>query len=88
VVWGTALVSQLILRRRADRDGTALPLRMKGFPGLTIFGLVLLALIFAVGFSSPDSSKQLFSTLALVAGIAAACWIGARITRNRANMPS
>jgi AAT family amino acid transporter len=84
VVWGSALVSQLILRRRADRDGTPLPLRMKGFPGLTIFGLALLALIFAVGFSSPESSKQLFSTLALVAGIAAACWIGARVTRNRA----
>lgn len=83
VVWGSALVSQLILRRRADRDGTALPLRMKGFPGLTIFGLVLLALIFAVGFSSPESSKQLVSTLVLVAGIAVACWTGARITRNR-----
>ncbi|HET6241993.1 MAG TPA: amino acid permease [Arthrobacter sp.] len=83
VVWGSALVSQLILRRRADRNGTALPLRMKGFPGLTIFGLVLLALIFAVGFSSPDSSRQLFSTLALVAGIAAACWLGARFTRSR-----
>jgi AAT family amino acid transporter len=83
VVWGSALVSQLILRRRADREGTALPLRMKGFPGLTIFGLVLLALIFAVGFSNPDSSRQLFSTLALVAGIAAACWIGARFTRSR-----
>ncbi|NUU32143.1 amino acid permease [Arthrobacter sp. C9C5] len=84
VVWGSALVSQLILRRRADRTGTALPLRMKGFPGLTIFGLVLLALIFAVGFSSPDSSKQLFSTMALIAGIAAACWIGARLSRRRA----
>jgi amino acid transporter, AAT family len=83
VVWGTALVSQLILRRRADRDGSALPLRMKGFPGLTIFGLVLLAVIFAVGFSNPDSSRQLFSTLALVAGIAAACWIGARVARSR-----
>ena len=42
VVWGSALVSQLILRRRADRDGTPLPLRMKGFPALTVFGLVLL----------------------------------------------
>ena len=83
VVWGSALVSQLILRRRADREGTALPLRMKGFPGLTIFGLVLLALIFAVGFSNPDSSRQLFSTLALVAGIAAACRLGARFTRSR-----
>jgi AAT family amino acid transporter len=83
VVWGSALVSQLILRRRADREGAALPLRMKGFPGLTIFGLVLLALIFAVGFSNPDSSRQLFSTLALVAGIAAACRLGARFTRSR-----
>ena len=34
VVWGSALVSQLILRRRADRDGTHLALRMKGFPDL------------------------------------------------------
>ena len=44
---------------------------------------MLLALIFAVGFSGPDSSRQLFSTMALVAGIAAACWIGARLTRSR-----
>jgi AAT family amino acid transporter len=88
VVWGSALVSQLILRRRADRDGTTLPLRMKAFPGLTIFGLVLLALIFAVGFSSPDSSKQLFSTMALIAGIAAACWIGARLSLRRGPRPT
>jgi len=84
VVWGSALVSQLILRRRADRAGTALPLRMKAFPALTVFGLVLLGLIFAVGFSNPDSSRQLFSTTALIAGIAAACWTGARLTRTRA----
>jgi len=83
MVWGSALVSQLILRRRADRDGTELPLRMKGFPGLTIFGLALLALIFAVGFSSAESSRQLFSTIALVAGIAAACWIGAKVAASR-----
>jgi AAT family amino acid transporter len=83
VVWGTALVSQLILRRRADRDGTRLPLRMKGFPGLTVFGLVLLALIFAVGFSAESSRIQLFSTLALVAGLAGACWLGARLAARR-----
>jgi AAT family amino acid transporter len=79
VVWGTALVSQLILRRRADRDGTALPLRMKGFPGLTVFGLVLLALIFAVGFSAESSRVQLLSTFVLVACLAGACWGGARL---------
>jgi AAT family amino acid transporter len=80
VVWGTALVSQLILRRRADRDGTVLPLRMRGFPGFTVLGLVLLGLIFAVGFSADSSRAQLLSTFALVACLAAACWIGARVT--------
>ncbi|UEL27251.1 amino acid permease [Pseudarthrobacter sp. L1SW] len=80
VVWGSALVSQLILRRRADRAGIPLPLRMKGFPGLTILGLVLLALIFAVGFSAEESRIQLFSTFALIAGIALASAAGARLT--------
>ena len=83
VVWGSALVAQLILRRRADRDGTALPLRMRGFPGLTVFGLVLLGLVFAVGFSAESSRIQLVSTLLLIAGIAAACWAGARIAASR-----
>ena len=81
VVWGSALVSQLVLRRRADREGIRLPLRMKGFPGLTIVGLALLALIFAVGFSAAASRVQLLSTFALIAGIALACALGARFTR-------
>lgn len=80
-VWGSALLSQLILRRRADRAGAPLPLRMKGFPGLTILGLVLLAVIFAVGFSAEGSRIQLFSTFALIAGIALACALGARLTQ-------
>ncbi|HKU29663.1 amino acid permease [Arthrobacter sp. NyZ413] len=78
VVWGTALVSQLILRRRADREGTPLPLRMKGFPALTILGLALLALIFGVGFSDAGSAGQLLGTFLLVACIAVACRLGAK----------
>lgn len=78
VVWGSALVSQLVLRRRADRAGLPMPLRMKGFPALTILGLVLLGLIFAVGFSAESSRLQLFSTFGLIAGIALACAAGAR----------
>jgi AAT family amino acid transporter len=85
VVWGSALVSQLILRRRADRDGTPLPLRMKGFPALTVFGLVLLGLVFAVGFSAESSRIQLVSTIVLIAGIAAACRFGARLTAKSAH---
>ncbi|WP_372489828.1 amino acid permease [Arthrobacter rhizosphaerae] len=79
VVWGSALVSQLILRRRAERNGTELPLRMKGYPALTIFGLVLLGLILAVGFWAEASRVQLFSTMVLIAAIAAACRIGSKI---------
>ncbi|ALE92546.1 amino acid transporter [Arthrobacter alpinus] len=84
IVWGSALVSQLILRRRADRDGTALPLRMRGFPVLTILGLVLLAAIFTVGFIGEGSRGQLFGTFALVAGIAVVCWMTERRKRRRA----
>lgn len=83
VVWGTALVSQFILRRRADREGTELPLRMKGFPFLTVFGLVLLALIFVVGFSNAESAGQLIGTFLLIACIAVACRIGAKVKSAR-----
>jgi AAT family amino acid transporter len=42
---------------------------------------VLLGLIFAVGFSAESSRIQLFSTIVLIAGIAAACRFGARYTQ-------
>ncbi|MHA7269768.1 amino acid permease [Arthrobacter sp. HLT1-20] len=83
IVWGIALVSQLILRRRADRDGTVLPLRMKAFPALTIFGLVLLAAIFVVGFMGEGSRGQLFGTFTLVAGIAVVCALAQRFQARR-----
>lgn len=70
LVWGMALLSQFILRRRADRAGTELPLRMRGFPYLSIAGIVLLLAIFVVGFSDPISRNQLLSTFTLVAVIA------------------
>ena len=70
LVWGMALLSQFILRRRADRAGTQLPLRMRGFPYLSIAGIVLLLAIFVVGFSDPISRNQLLSTFTLVAAIA------------------
>ncbi|MGA7207190.1 MAG: amino acid permease [Specibacter sp.] len=86
IVWGIALLSQLILRLRADRDGTVLPLRMRGFPVLTILGLILLAAIFVVGFTGQGSREQLFGTFALVAGIAVVCALAQRRQR-RAGRP-
>jgi AAT family amino acid transporter len=71
MVWGSALVSQLVLRYRADIEGAELPLRMAGFPWLTVFGLIILAATFAVGLIGEDSRPQLLSTFALVALLAA-----------------
>ncbi|MDQ4502130.1 amino acid permease [Sinomonas sp. ASV322] len=78
MVWGSALLSQLVLRHRADRDGVKLPLRMAGFPWLTVVGLTILAAIFAVGLVGEDSRPQLLSTFALVAAIAAGCGLRRR----------
>jgi AAT family amino acid transporter len=61
---------------------------MKGFPALTIFGLVLLALIFGVGFSDAESSRQLVGTIILIAVIAAACRIGAKVAKPRQGSPT
>jgi AAT family amino acid transporter len=83
MVWGTALLSQLILRRRADRQGLVLPLRMKGFPALTISGLVLLMLIFIVGFTNAESAGQLSAMFVLVIFIALATHISAKVKASK-----
>jgi AAT family amino acid transporter len=83
MVWTITLVSQLILRRRADRAGTALPFRMRGFPYLTWLGLAILALIFALTLLSPDSRLQLLSTIVLTLAIATACEVARRVRISR-----
>jgi AAT family amino acid transporter len=78
LVWTSALLAQLALRLRADREGTKLPLRMPGFPLLTVVGLVILTAIFTVGFIGEDSRPQLLSTFGLVALLAVANWVNHR----------
>ncbi len=47
LVWTLSLVSQLILRRRAERAGTPLPFRMRGYPcGVGCWRCAILAVIF------------------------------------------
>ncbi|GAA1341176.1 amino acid permease [Arthrobacter roseus] len=70
VVWGSALISQIILRRRADRDGTELPMRMAAFPALSYLGVALLVGILTIGFLAETTRIQLLSTFVLVAVIA------------------
>ena len=78
LVWASVLLSQVVLRRRADRTGQALNLRMRGFPYLTVVGIVLLAAILVLACFDPTARTQLLSTVALVACIALAC----KLTRN------
>ncbi len=70
LVWTISLLSQLILRTRADRAGTPLPFRMRGFPVLTVFGLAVLGLIFVLLVATPDTRMQFVSMAALTAAIA------------------
>jgi amino acid transporter, AAT family len=78
VVWTSVLLSQFVLRRRADREGRALQLRMWAFPYLSYFAMAILAGIFILGFLDPATRIQLLSTFALIAVIAAACRLADR----------
>lgn len=70
LVWTISLLSQLILRHRANRDGTRLPFRMAGYPYLTVLGLCVLVLIFALLLSEHHTRVQFLSMAALTAAIA------------------
>ena len=82
LVWTLSLLSQLILRRRAERAGTQLPFRMRGYPWLSVLALAILALIFALLLSSADTRAQFLSMAALTAGIAIASETARRL-RNK-----
>ncbi|WP_426804695.1 amino acid permease [Stenotrophomonas sp. SrG] len=83
LVWTISLLSQLILRHRANRDGTRLPFRMAGYPYLTVLGLCVLALIFGLLLSEAHTRVQFLSMAALTAVIAITSEIARRARRNR-----
>ncbi|TXS09686.1 amino acid permease [Streptomyces sp. wa22] len=68
VVWIFIAVSQLILRRRTERESPeSLVVRMWLFPVLTIVALVAMAGIFVLMLRQPDTRDQLLATGALTA---------------------
>ena len=79
LVWTISLLSQLVLRARADRAGTPLPFRMRGYPWLTVLALAILGLIFVLLVATPDTRVQFISMAALTGGIALASEIARRI---------
>lgn len=82
LVWASVLLSQFVLRRRADRAGEALKLKMRGFPYVSLAGIVMLAAILLLACFDAAARTQLLSTVALTVCIAVACKI-ARNSRER-----
>ena len=82
LVWASVLLSQFVLRRRADRAGEALKLKMRGFPYVSLAGIVMLAAILVLACFDAAARTQLLSTVALTVCIAVACKI-ARNSRER-----
>jgi len=80
LVWTLSLVSQLVLRRRADRSGLRLPFRMAAFPWLTCAALVILAMIFGLLLWEAPTRLQFLSMVGLTLAIAS-CSALARRTR-------
>jgi L-asparagine transporter-like permease len=73
VVWIFIAVSQLLLRRRLEREGAGRPVvRMWGFPYLTWLALAGMAAVFGLMAREADTRVQLYSTGAMTAVLAAA----------------
>lgn len=64
LVWIFIAISQLRLRRAADRDGTAaeLPVRMWGFPWLSWIALIAMAGVLMLMWTDADARTQLFTS--------------------------
>ena len=83
VVWGISIVSQIILRRRADAAGTELTFKMWAFPWLSYFALALLAAIIVLGFFDAAVRIQLVATAGLSAMLVLLAWLFERRSARR-----
>ncbi|MBS0025463.1 amino acid permease [Microbacterium paraoxydans] len=77
VIWSATAISQIVLRRRADRAGEDLPMRIWGFPWVSWLCLALLAGVVALAMIDPAARTQLLLTLALTVVLL----VVARLTR-------
>ncbi|KUM99737.1 amino acid transporter [Streptomyces yokosukanensis] len=84
VVWIFIAVSQLLLRRRVEREAPEkLVVRMWAFPYLTWVALAGMVTIFALMAREPDTRVQLYSTGAMTLALAAAGYLRQRTRAKR-----
>ncbi len=86
VVWFFTAASQLLLRRRTEREAPErLVVRMWLFPGLTWVALAAMAGVFVLMAKEPDTRVQLLSTGSLTVALALAGYL---LQRKRAAAPA
>ncbi|GGY63909.1 amino acid transporter [Streptomyces olivaceoviridis] len=84
VVWIFIAVSQLLLRRRIERETPEkLVVRMWGFPWLTWVALAGMAAIFVLMAREPDTRVQLYSTGGMTLALAAVGYVWQRARAGR-----
>ncbi|WP_178980518.1 amino acid permease [Rothia koreensis] len=69
-VWTFALISQIVLRKRAEKEGRKLPLKMWAFPWGSYLALLLVAVIVILGLTDTEVRFQLIATTVLICVIA------------------
>ncbi|MGI6798138.1 amino acid permease [Gordonia sihwensis] len=85
VTWLAITCAQIVLRRRAERDGTPLPLKMWGYPYLSWLTLIALVAITVLAIVTPSVRGQVISTAVLVTVL----WTAGAVTyRRRSTQPS
>ncbi|MGV9880887.1 amino acid permease [Streptomyces sp. NPDC003006] len=85
VVWIFIAVSQLILRRRTEREEPQkLVVRMWAYPFLTWVALAAMAYIFYLMTEQPDTRKQLLATGTLTLCLAVVGFVRQRVAEKRA----
>ncbi|MFJ4519711.1 amino acid permease [Streptomyces sp. NPDC088810] len=84
VVWIFIAVSQLLLRRRIEREAPGkLVVRMWAFPWLTWVALAGMAAIFVLMAREPDTRVQLYSTGVMTLALAAVGYVRQRVRARR-----
>ena len=78
LVWTLALLSQLVLRRRAERTGARLPFLMSGYPVLTLLALAIVGVVFVLLLAGAETRVQFLSMAALTALIATGSMLARR----------
>lgn len=80
VIWSFIAVTQFVLRRRAEQEGTSLPLKLWGFPYLSLATIAAMAGVVAMAMTDASARTQLLLTL----GLTGLLWLVSKLSHSAA----